>query len=79
MCAYSGAMFHAPTERIWDFVIRCKQCGRNIPAPVETMQDQYFVARCPLCGAQRNYLPAELFQGRLSYELIRKRTARLLF
>ena len=68
-----SVMFHAPTVQVWDYVIRCKQCGRNIPAPVETMPDQYFVATCPLCGARRNYLPAELFQGRLSYELIRRR------
>jgi hypothetical protein len=38
------------------------------------MPDQYFGAVCPLCRARRNYLPAELFQGRLSYELILKRT-----
>lgn len=72
-------MFQAPNEHVWDYVIRCKQCGRNIPAPVETMPDQYFVARCPLCGVRRNYLPADLFQGRLSYDLIRQRSARMLF
>lgn len=70
-------MFHLPEERTWDYVIRCKQCGSNIPAPVETMPDQYFVATCPLCGARRNYLPSELFRGRLSYELIRRRTRSL--
>jgi hypothetical protein len=67
-------MFHAPEERVWDFVICCKQCRRNIPAPVETMPDRYFVAVCPLCGARRSYLPTELFQGRLAYDLIRKRS-----
>lgn len=63
-----------PEERIWDYVICCKRCGRNIAAPMETMPDQYFVAVCPLCGARRNYLRAELFKGRLSYELIPKRS-----
>jgi hypothetical protein len=71
---YIGAMFQAPEGRSWDYVICCKQCRRNIPAPVETMPDQYFVAKCPLCGAKRNYRPTELFQGRLSYELIRGRS-----
>ena len=51
--AYAVWMFQAPNEPVWDYVIRCKQCGRNIPAPVETMPDQYFVARCLLCGAAK--------------------------
>jgi hypothetical protein len=60
-------MWRIPEGRIWDYVIACKGCRENIPAPVETMPDQYFVAVCPLCGERRHYLPAELFRGRLSH------------
>jgi hypothetical protein len=64
-------MFQGPSiER--RVVIRCKGCGENIPAPVECVPAQPIAAKCPLCGEQRRYLPAEVFQGRLSYKLIRK-------
>ena len=59
-----------PIER--NIVIRCKGCGENIPAPVETVPAQPIAAKCPLCGEHRRYLPAEVFQGRLSYKLMRK-------
>jgi hypothetical protein len=53
-------------------VIQCKGCGENIPAPVETVPAQAIAAKCPLRGEHRRYLPSELFQGRLSYKLLRK-------
>jgi len=53
-------------------VIACKGCQQNIPAPVETVPDTWIVAECPLCGQKRRYLPAEIFQGRLSPELVAK-------
>jgi hypothetical protein len=28
--------------------------------------------KCPLCGEHRRYLPTEVFQGRVSYALVRK-------
>jgi len=62
-----GAMFHGPTSRICDFVIACKGCHEHIAAPVETMPDSWIIHTCPLCGERRRYLPAEIFQGRLSY------------
>jgi hypothetical protein len=64
-------MFHdaAPFR---GFVIRCKRCGENIPAPVETLPASWIAAKCPLCGEHRRYLPSEMFQGRLSYRLMRK-------
>ncbi len=52
-----------------DFTIRCKKCGENIPAPVGTMPDTWIAAQCPLCGEKRNYLPSEIFRGKLSYRL----------
>src|SRR6516164_3020150 len=59
-------VFQAPTSGIHSFVIVCKGCQQNIPAPVETMPDTWIMAECPLCGQKRRYLPAEIFQGRLS-------------
>jgi hypothetical protein len=52
-------------------VIRCKGCGENAPAPVETMPSQAIIAVYPLCREQRRYLPSEVFQGRLSWQLLR--------
>ena len=67
--AYTVSMFHAPTSGIHPFVIACKGCQENILAPVLTMPDSWIVAECPLCGERRRYLPADIFQGRLSHEL----------
>jgi len=62
-------VFNLPESRQCDFTIRCKKCGENIPAPVGTMPDSLIVARCPLCGEIRHYLPSEIFRGKLSYKL----------
>jgi hypothetical protein len=59
-----------------DFVIRCKGCGENIPVPVETLTASWIAARCALCGEHRSYMPTEVFQGRVSFALIRKPWAR---
>jgi len=64
-------MFHAPSG-LYPFVVACKECRRNIPAPVETLPDSWIIAKCPLCEEQRRYLPTDIFQGRLSHELIGK-------
>jgi hypothetical protein len=61
-------MFKGPPP-LKSFVIRCKGCKENIPAPVETLPAQPIAANCPLCGEHRRYLPSEVFQGRLSYKL----------
>jgi RNase P subunit RPR2 len=53
-------------------VVRCKGCGENIPAPVETMPSQPVAAHCPLCHEHRRYVPSEVFLGRLSHLMIRK-------
>ena len=63
-------MFHAPTSCLYPFVIACKACHENIPAPVETVPDDWIIAACPLCGQRRRYLPAEIFQGRLSHRVV---------
>jgi hypothetical protein len=55
-----------------DFVIRCKGCGENIPAPVETLPASWIATRCPLCGEDRSYLPTEVFSGRVSFAFMRK-------
>ena len=62
-------MFHGPATKVHDFTIRCKACGENIPAPVETVPDCWMIAECPLCCTKRRYLPAEIFRGRLSAKL----------
>ncbi len=69
--AYTGPMFQGPQS--WrDFVIRCKGCGENTPAMVETLPASWIAVKCPLCSEHRRYLPAEVFQGRVSYALVRK-------
>jgi hypothetical protein len=71
MFAYTGPMFQGPPNQT-AFVIRCKGCAENIPAPVETLPASWIAAKCPLCGEHRRYLPTEIFQGRLSYALLRR-------
>jgi len=65
-------MFHGPTPGIHPFVIICKGCQQSIPAPVQTLPDSWIVAEGPLCGEKRRYLPADIFQGRLSHDLLSK-------
>lgn len=67
--AYTVSVWQLPQSRISDFLVRCKGCGENIPAPVMTMPDAWIVAECPLCGEIRHYLPSEIFRGKLSYKL----------
>lgn len=67
--AYTDVVFNIPSTRRSDFVIRCKRCRENIPAPVQTMPDTWIVAECPLCREKRRYLPAEIFRGNLSARL----------
>jgi phage FluMu protein Com len=69
--AYTGLMFQGPPSQ-HNFVIRCKRCGENIPALVETLPASWIAVKCPLCGEHRRYLPTEIFQGRVSYALLRK-------
>ena len=70
--AYTVFVFGLPETRIFDYVVRCKGCSENIPAPVETMPSSWIIAWCPLCGERRYYLPTDIFRGRLSYRLNRK-------
>ena len=65
-------VFNLPKTRCCDFTIHCKKCGENIPAPVGTMPDTWIAALCPLCGEKRNYLPSEIFRGKLSLKLALK-------
>jgi hypothetical protein len=65
-------MFHGPKSGIHPFVIICKGCQQNIPAPVQTLPDSWIVAECPLCGEKRRYLPGDIFRGRLSNDLLMK-------
>jgi hypothetical protein len=71
--AYTVSVWQLPQSPVCDFIVRCKGCGENIPAPVGTMPDTWIVTECPLCGERRSYLPPEIFRGRLSHLLpIRK-------
>ena len=70
--SYADFVFDLPPSRVCDYVIRCKRCGENIPAPVETMPSSWIIAECPLCGERRAYLPPDIFKGRLAFQLIRK-------
>lgn len=65
-------VFNLPETWQCDFTVCCKKCGENIPAPVGTMPDSWIVARCPLCGEKRSYLPSEIFRARLSHKLVGK-------
>ena len=69
MFAYTDSVFNVPQTRLCDYTIRCKGCGENIPAPVETMPDTWIAAQCPLCYQRRRYLPTDIFRGRLSHKL----------
>jgi hypothetical protein len=71
MFAYNLTMFHSPAISR-DFLVCCKGCRENIPAPCETVPAQPVAARCPLCGEHRQYLPSEIFAGRLSYLMMKK-------
>ena len=70
--AYTVRVFNLPQSRPCDYTIRCKGCGENVPAPVETLPSSWIIASCPLCSAARYYLPSDIFRGRLSYRLNRK-------
>lgn len=65
-------MFDLPDLGMCDFVVRCKGCHQNVPAPVETMPASWITLVCPLCGEHRAYLPPDIFRGRLSYLMYRK-------
>src|ERR1700761_1608858 len=45
---YAGGVF-TPPALPHNFVVRCKVCGENIPAPVETLPSSWIVTHCPLC------------------------------
>jgi len=64
--------FQGPRTHLYPFVITCKRCRENIPAHVQTMPDTWIIAVCSLCGEKCRYLPAEIFQGRLSHQLDKK-------
>ena len=69
----SPTLIHVQGPQSWrGFVIRCEGCGENVPAGVETLPASWIAVKCPLCSEHRRYLPTEVFQGRVSYALIRK-------
>jgi len=63
-------MFQA-SQSVHDFVVACKGCRENIAAMVQTLPARPIAVKCPLCAEHRQYLPSEVFQGRLSYLLLR--------
>ncbi len=63
-------MFQGP-QSVHEFVVACKGCRENIAALVQTLPAQPIAVKCPLCAEHRQYLPSEVFQGRLSYLLLR--------
>ena len=64
-------MFQGPSSQR-AIVIRCKGCGENVPAGIETLPASWIAVKCPLCSEHRRYLPTGVFQGRVSYALSRK-------
>jgi hypothetical protein len=68
--AYAVFMFQGP-QSVHDFVVNCKGCRENIAAMVQTLPAQPIAVKCPLCSEHRQYLPSEVFQGRLSHLLLR--------
>ena len=65
-------MFSVPSSPLHDFIVCCKACGENIPAPVETLPAFWIITHCPLCGEDRRYLSNDIFRGRLSWKLMKK-------
>ena len=62
-------VWNLPAPLLNDFIVCCKGCGENVPAPVETLPSSWIVTECPLCGDRRRYLPPDIFRGRLSHKL----------
>jgi rRNA maturation endonuclease Nob1 len=48
------------------FVVECKRCRRNVAAGVQEFPFQSIVVFCPLCGERRQYLPSDVYLGRLN-------------
>lgn len=67
--AYPARMFLPPSLPVYDFIVECKGCRENIPAPVQTMPGTWIIAECPLCHEKRRYLPVEISRGRLSHKV----------
>lgn len=53
MFAYNLFMFHSPSISR-DFLVCCKGCRENIPAPCEPVPAQPVAERYPLCGSIGN-------------------------
>jgi endogenous inhibitor of DNA gyrase (YacG/DUF329 family) len=56
-------MFPTPSGRK-TFVVKCKQCGRDVPSGREEFPFQSITVECPLCRERRQYRPSEVFLGR---------------
>lgn len=70
---YSPCMgFLTPERGRRQFVVSCKGCRRNVPAGVQEFPFKSIVAKCPLCGEPRQYLPSEVTLG-LPDRLVLKR------
>ena len=67
------SVWNLPETRLCDYTIRCKGCGENIPAPVQTMPDTWIIAECPLCEKGAAICHQISFVVVLSYELPRSR------
>ena len=65
-------MLVGPPARFCDFAVTCKGCGECVPAPVETMPSSWIIAQCPLCDEKNQYVPADIYRGKLSLKLTRK-------
>lgn len=74
--SHAVLVFRSPSTAVHPLIVACKGCLQNIPAPVKTMPDSWIVAECPLCGTKRQYLPTEIFMGRISHELLMKSGSR---
>ncbi len=65
--AYAVLMFQGAPSPL-KVVVRCKGCGENIPAPVETQMPACAAHRCDVSavwGAAPVPAPRSVFQGRL--------------
>ena len=67
-----GSMLGEPPARFCDFAVTCKGCGECVPAPVETMPSSWIIAQCPLCNEKNQYVPPDIYRGKLSMKLTRK-------
>jgi len=64
-------MLHDSNSGMHSFVVACNGCQQSIPHLSGPCRTRGF-RRMPDCGAKSKYLPADIFMGRISNQLVLK-------